>query len=391
VTANAKIAVVVGTRPEAIKLAPLVRALRAEPGLEPVLVSTGQHRQMLDQALGVFGLSPDVELGVMSAGQTLEDVTSRALEGMRGFLRAHRPAWVVVQGDTTTAFAAALAAFYARVPVAHVEAGLRSGNRHSPFPEEVNRRLVDQLSEELYAPTSTSRALLLAEGFDPARVHVTGNTVVDALLATRDLLRTRNVALLGVPPELAAAGRLVLVTAHRRESFGPGLEAICRALVRIARAAPDVRIVYPVHLNPNVDGPVRRILGEEPRITLLPPVDYLGFVALLDRAHLVLTDSGGVQEEAPTFAKPILVMREVTERPEGIAAGVAKLVGTDEQRIAEETIRLLEDPAAYRAMATGSNPYGDGHASERIARRLAELAAPRAQGPELAASGEARA
>jgi UDP-N-acetylglucosamine 2-epimerase (non-hydrolysing) len=370
------VAVVVGTRPEAIKLAPLVRAIRAERGLEPVLVSTGQHRQMLDQALGVFGLCPDVELGVMSAGQTLEDVTARALEGMRRFLAASRPAWVVVQGDTTTAFAAALAAFYARVPVAHVEAGLRSGNRASPFPEELNRRLVDQLSEELYAPTATARELLLREGFEPWRVHVTGNTVVDALLWTREVLRTRNVALLGIPPEVGA-GRTILVTAHRRESFGPGLEAICRALVRIARAAPDVRIVYPVHLNPNVDGPVRRILGGEPRIALLPPLDYLGFVALLDRAHLVLTDSGGVQEEAPTFGKPILVMREVTERPEGIVAGVAKLVGTDEERIVEEALRLLRDAEAYRAMATGSNPYGDGHASERIARRLAELTAPR--------------
>lgn len=387
-TARAEVAVVVGTRPEAIKLAPLVRALAEERGLAPVLVSTGQHRQMLDQALGVFGLSPDVELGVMTAGQTLEDVTSRALEGMRVFLRERRPAWVVVQGDTTTAFAAALAAFYARIPVAHVEAGLRSGNRASPFPEEVNRRLVDQLSDELYAPTATARELLLREGFEPSRVHVTGNTVVDALLWTRQVLRTRNVALPGVPPRVEGE-RVVLVTAHRRESFGPGVEAICRALVRIARDAPDVRIVYPVHLNPNVDGPVRRILGAEPRISLLPPLDYLGFVALLDRAHLVLTDSGGVQEEAPTFGKPILVMREVTERPEGLVAGVAKLVGTDEEQIAGEALRLLRDPEAYRAMAAGTNPYGDGHAAERIARRLAELSAPRFARRPAPAQGEA--
>jgi UDP-N-acetylglucosamine 2-epimerase (non-hydrolysing) len=373
---NARIAVVVGTRPEAIKLAPLVRALRGARGLEPVLVSTGQHRQMLDQALRVFGLAPDVELAVMTPGQTLESVTSRTLEGMRSYLAAERPARVVVQGDTTTAFAAALAAFYAKVPVAHVEAGLRSGERLSPFPEELNRRLVDQLSDELFAPTADARGLLLREGFDPATVHRTGNTVVDALLWAREILRTRNVAVAGLPREALAGKRLVLVTAHRRESFGPGVEAICRALVRIARAVPDAVVVYPVHLNPNVDGPVRRILGAEPRITLLPPLDYLSFVALLDACRIVLTDSGGVQEEAPTFGKPILVMREVTERPEGIAAGVAKLVGTDEVRIAEEAIRLLLDEAAYREMATGQNPYGDGKASERIARILEERVAP---------------
>lgn len=367
---TAKIALVVGTRPEAIKLAPLVRALRDTPGLEPVLVSTGQHRQMLDQTLRVFGLAPDVELGVMTPGQTLEAVTARTLEGMRAYLAQARPARVVVQGDTTTAFAAALAAFYARVPVAHVEAGLRSGDRDSPFPEEVNRMLVDRLSDELFAPTATARQLLLREGFAPESVHETGNTVVDALLWAREILRTRNVAVAG--PPRAPGKRLVLVTAHRRESFGPGVESICRAVLRIARARPDVTVVYPVHLNPNVDGPVRRLLGGEPRVTLLPPVDYLSFVALLDACELVLTDSGGVQEEAPTFGKPILVMRDVTERPEGVAAGVAKLVGTDERRIAEEAVRLLEDEGAYRAMATGVNPYGDGTAARRIAARLGE-------------------
>jgi UDP-N-acetylglucosamine 2-epimerase (non-hydrolysing) len=387
VNAKPQVAVVVGTRPEAIKLAPVVKAIRREATLAPILVSTGQHRQMLDQALSVFGLAPDVELGLMTQGQTLEGVTSRALEGMRDFLAAARPAWVVVQGDTTTAFAAALAAFYAKVPVAHVEAGLRSGDRHSPFPEEVNRRLVDQLSEELYAPTETARELLLREGFDARRVHVTGNTVVDALLATRERLRERNVAL-PLPLPDAAGRRTVLVTAHRRESFGPGLEAICHALVRIARAVPDVQVVYPVHLNPNVDGPVRRILGREPRVVLLPPLDYVAFVALLDRAALVLTDSGGVQEEAPTFAKPILVMRDVTERPEGILAGVARLVGTSEVRIADEAIRLLTDGAAYRAMATGLNPYGDGRASDRIAARLAALARPARDGRAAAGIAE---
>lgn len=376
---NEKIALVVGTRPEAIKLAPLVRALRAVPGVEPVLVSTGQHRQMLDQALRVFGLAPDVDLGVMTPGQTLEELTARTVEGMRGWLARTRPVRVVVQGDTTTAFAAALAAFYARIPVAHVEAGLRSGDRDAPFPEEVNRRLVDQLSDELFAPTATARQLLLREGFDPGTVHETGNTVVDALLWAREILRTRNAAVAGPTRAELGGRRLVLVTAHRRESFGPGVESICRALVRIVRTVPDVEVVYPVHLNPNVDGPVRRILGGEPRIRLLPPVDYLSFVALLDACHLVLTDSGGVQEEAPTFKKPILVMREVTERPEGVAAGVAKLVGTEEARIAAEAVRLLEDEAAWRAMATGANPYGDGAAARRIALRLQGDAASRSR------------
>lgn len=376
---NAKIALVVGTRPEAIKLAPLVRALREAPGAEPVLVSTGQHRQMLDQALRVFGLAPDVDLGVMTPGQTLEALTARTVEGMRDWLASARPARVVVQGDTTTAFAAALAAFYARIPVAHVEAGLRSGDRGAPFPEEVNRRLVDQLSDQLFAPTANARRLLLREGFDPGSVHETGNTVVDALLWAREILRTRNVAVSGPTRAELGSRRLVLVTAHRRESFGPGVESICRAVVRIVRAVPDAEVVYPVHLNPNVDGPVRRILGGEPRIRLLPPVDYLSFVALLDACRLVLTDSGGVQEEAPTFGKPILVMREVTERPEGVAAGVAKLVGTDEARIAAEAVRLLEDEAAWRAMATGANPYGDGAAAVRIARRLQDDAARRSR------------
>lgn len=376
---NAKIALVVGTRPEAIKLAPLVRALRDAPGVEPVLVSTGQHRQMLDQALRVFGLAPDIDLGVMTPGQTLEALTARTVEGMHEWLARARPVRVVVQGDTTTAFAAALAAFYARIPVAHVEAGLRSGDRDAPFPEEVNRRLVDQLSDRLFAPTANARRLLLREGFDPGIVEETGNTVVDALLWAREILRTRNVAVAGPTRAELGSRRLVLVTAHRRESFGPGVESICRAVVRIVRAVPDVEVVYPVHLNPNVDGPVRRILGSEPRIRLLPPVDYLSFVALLDACRLVLTDSGGVQEEAPTFGKPILVMREVTERPEGVAAGVAKLVGTDEERIAAEAIRLLEDEAAWRAMATGANPYGDGTAARRIARRLQGDAARRSR------------
>jgi UDP-N-acetylglucosamine 2-epimerase (non-hydrolysing) len=370
VTGLPRAAIVMGTRPEAIKLAPVVRALRERGRMEPILVSTGQHRQMLDQALEVFGLRPDVDLGVMKPGQTLHDVTARTLDGMRRVLRDYRPEWVVVQGDTTTAFAAALAAFYDKLPVAHVEAGLRSGDRYSPFPEEINRRLVDQLSEILFAPTDSARELLSREGYAAEMLHVTGNTVVDALLAVRAVVRRKRTCIPGLPARATRGKRLILVTAHRRESFGPGVEAICRALLRIRAAHPDVCIVYPVHLNPNVDEPVRRMLAADGGIVLLPPVSYLEFVALLDRAHFVLTDSGGVQEEAPTFGKPLLVMRDVTERPEGIAAGVARLVGTSEDRIYLEATRLLSDPAHYASMSTGNNPYGDGKASLRIAALL---------------------
>jgi UDP-N-acetylglucosamine 2-epimerase (non-hydrolysing) len=368
----ARIAVVAGTRPEVIKLVPLVQALRNTPGVEPLFISSGQHRQMLDQALAVFGETPDLDLQVMSPTQTLHEVTTRTITGMREVLDREKPAWVVVQGDTTTAFAAALAGFYSRIPVAHVEAGLRSGNRHAPFPEEVNRRMVDQLSEALFAPTEEAAGLLRAEGFAPNTIHVTGNTVVDALLSVRDRLRRAPITVPGLDERVLAGRRMLLVTAHRRESFGDAFRDMCLALRRIVDESPDTCVVYPVHLNPNVAGPARALLGGHGRIMLLDPVGYAEFVTLLDRSHLVLTDSGGVQEEAPTFAKPILVMRDVTERPEGIAAGVARLVGTSGERIHAEAMRLLCDQTAYQAMATGHNPYGDGHASERIARFLAD-------------------
>lgn len=365
-----RVAVVVGTRPEVIKLAPVVRALRERGKLEPVLISTGQHRQMLDQALGVFGLRPDIDLAVMSQGQTLHDITGRTLAGMRGVLHELQPSWMIVQGDTTTAFAAALAAFYDKIPVAHVEAGLRSGQRYSPFPEEINRRLVDQLSSVLFAPTESARQLLLKEGLPAAAIHMTGNTVVDALLSAREIVRRRGVSINGLSDAALRGRRMILVTAHRRESFGSGFEQMCRAMLRIVAEHPDVCIVYPVHLNPNVEGPVRRILGSSSSVMLLPPVSYLEFVALMDRAHFILTDSGGVQEEAPSFRKPVLVMRDVTERPEGIEAGVARLVGTSERRISEEASRLLCDPKHYASMASGLNPYGDGTAGARIAKTL---------------------
>jgi UDP-N-acetylglucosamine 2-epimerase (non-hydrolysing) len=365
-----RVAVVVGTRPEAIKLAPVVLALRQSHELAPVVISTGQHRTMLDQALEVFGIAPDIDLGLMAPGQTLEELTARALVKMKEALAAVAPSWVVVQGDTTTALAAAMAAFYARVPIAHVEAGLRSGDLSSPFPEEMNRRMIDQIADLLLAPTRGAADHLMGEGFAPQRIHVTGNTVVDALCAVRDRIRLRALAIPGLPEEKAAGKRIVLVTAHRRESFGGPLVEMLKALRQIARDNPDVLLVYPVHLNPNVDGPARTILGGEDRIVLLPPLGYVEFVALLERSSLVLTDSGGVQEEAPTFGIPILVMRDNTERPEGIAAGVARLVGTSGANIVREASRLIADTAAYRQMASAANPYGDGQAARRIVRLL---------------------
>jgi UDP-N-acetylglucosamine 2-epimerase len=366
---RAPVAIVIGTRPEVIKMAPIVQALHASPLLAPWLISTGQHREMLDQSLAVFGIAADVDLGVMAPHQNLSELTARTLAGMRGELERVKPSCVVVQGDTTTALAAALAAFYARIPVAHVEAGLRSGQHWSPYPEEINRRVIDQISELLFAPTRGAAARLVDEGFASDRVRITGNTVVDALLAIRDRLRVDPVAIPGLGTALHGR-RLVLVTAHRRESFGEPLIAMCEALRRLADDHPDIAIVYPVHLNPNVSVPVRRLLADHGRIVLLPPLDYLQFVSLLARAHLVLTDSGGVQEEAPTFGKPVLVLREVTERPEGIAAGVARLVGTAAKDIVREATRLLRDPAAYRAMAAAVNPYGDGTAGRQIVEHL---------------------
>jgi UDP-N-acetylglucosamine 2-epimerase (non-hydrolysing) len=367
------VAVVMGTRPEGIKLAPVVlELLRASP-VPPLLVATGQHREMLAQALSLFGLTPEIDLSVMTPGQTLNEIASRILTRMRDVLRERRPSCVVVQGDTTTAFAAALAAFYEQIPVAHVEAGLRSGHRYAPFPEEMNRRLVDQLSTVLFAPTARARALLLGEGFAPRDVHVTGNTVVDALLAARAAIRRAPPAIDGLHPGAIEGKRLILVTAHRRESFGAPMRAMCRAMLRIVQAEPDTCIVFPVHMNPNVVDPVYATLAGHPRVALVRPLSYVQFVALLDRAHLVLTDSGGVQEEAPTFAKPVLVMREVTERPEGIEAGVAKLVGTSEWDIAEATVDLLRDRTKYSAMTSGVNPYGDGHAARRIVQVLQVL------------------
>lgn len=368
----ATVAVVFGTRPEAIKMAPVVRALREVPELRTVVCTTGQHRQMLDQILGTFAITPDVDLDVMEPGQTLAGLTARAVTRLDRFLADRRPDLLLVQGDTTTAFAAALTAFYHRVPVGHVEAGLRTGDLHSPWPEEANRVLVTRLAALHFAPTAAARDNLLREGVPAGRVHLTGNTVIDALLYTVRQVEENPHAIPGLPAAFAAE-RLVLITGHRRENFGPGFESICRAIGELARRFPDTHFVYPVHLNPNVREPVDRLLrpAELPNVHLIEPLGYREFIALFRRATLVLSDSGGVQEEAPTLGKPVLLMRDTTERPEAVAAGAVRLVGTDFDRIVAETSILLTDPAAYRSMTGVANPYGDGLASERIAQACA--------------------
>lgn len=366
-----KVMVVFGTRPEAIKLAPVVHALRRSSTLRPYVCVTGQHRQMLDQMLQFFSIQPDHDLAVMRPNQDLYGLTARLIESMQPVLIEQRPDAILVQGDTTTAFAAALAGFYLRVPTGHVEAGLRTNDLYNPFPEEMNRRLVSQIAAWHYAPTALARQNLLREAVPEERVLVTGNTIVDAVT---DLLQRLDREPPPLPPSLSAqafAGkRLIAVTGHRRESFGDGMRNICRALRTLADRFEDVVIVYPVHLNPNVQQPVREILGDHPRVLLTEPMDYLPFVALLRQAYLILTDSGGVQEEAPSLRVPVLVMRETTERPEGVDAGVAQLVGTQSEPIIAAATRLLTDRAAYERMVTATNPYGDGHAADAIVKHL---------------------
>ncbi len=370
------VAVVFGTRPEAIKMAPVVRALRADSRLRTLVCVTGQHRQMLDQVLATFAVTPDADLDVMEPGQTLAGLTARAVTRLDHFLADRRPDLVLVQGDTTTAFCSALAAFYHRVPVGHVEAGLRTGDLRSPWPEEANRRLVTRLADLHFAPTAAARDNLLREGVPADRIHLTGNPVVDALLFAVADVEQNPPTIPGLPAGLMdGPERLVLITGHRRENFGPSFEAICRAVAELARRFPAVHFVYPVHLNPNVRDPVNRVLrpAELHNVHLLDPLPYREFIAAFRRATVVLSDSGGVQEEAPTLGKPVLLMRDTTERPEAVAAGVVKLVGADFDRIVSETERLLTDPAAYRAMTGAANPYGDGHASERIAAACADF------------------
>lgn len=368
-----KVAVAFGTRPEAIKLAPVIKALRAVPGLECQVVLTGQHRELLDQALAVFGLRGDRDLGVMRPRQTLAELNSRLIAAMDEWLAASPPDVLIVQGDTTSTFVSALAGFYRGVPVAHVEAGLRTDNPLSPFPEEMNRRLVSQVATWHFAPTAQAHARLLAEGIEPSRVSVTGNTVVDALLAIRESDAFRQAPL---PVDLRSGERLVLVTMHRRESW-PDVTRVCAAIAKVVSTRPSTRVVFPVHPNPAVQEPVYRALGNIAQVTLLPPMDYVAFVKTMAASHFVMTDSGGVQEEAPAFGKPVLVLRENTERMEAVDAGVARLVGTSTNAIVNSMLTLLDDEAAWSEMSRAVSPFGDGHAADRIVSTMVNVSADR--------------
>lgn len=368
-----KVLTVFGTRPEAIKMAPLVRALAAHPGIDSQVCVTAQHRQMLDQVLALFAIKPDFDLDIMRPGQNLYSITNDILQRIAGVLEAARPDCVLVHGDTSTTFCTALAAFYQRIKVGHVEAGLRTGNLMSPWPEEGNRRLTGVLADLHFAPTAASQDNLLAENISPSSIVVTGNTVIDALIAVQHKLADspqlyRELA--SRFPFLRAGARMVLVTGHRRENFGGGFERICTALGELARKYPEVDFVYPVHLNPNVQEPVKRLLSGLPNVHLIEPQDYLPFVFLMTRSCLILTDSGGIQEEAPSLGKPVLVMRDTTERPEAVAAGTVRLVGTEVERIVRNVTLLLEDSTAYQTMSVAHNPYGDGKASGRIVQAL---------------------
>lgn len=362
-----RIGVVFGTRPEAIKMAPVISELKARPKeFEPFLISTAQHRSMLDQVLHVFDISPDVDLDVMQPNQTLSTLTCRVLQKMDSVLEENALDCLLVQGDTTTAFAAALAAFYRKLPVAHVEAGLRSRDVFNPFPEEANRRLAGVVTALHFAPTSIARENLLGEGVAADQIVTTGNTVVDAVRMLVEMNVTDQ-----IPPGVPQDGsRMLLITSHRRESWGTDLENICDAIDEIVNRFPNVRAVYPVHMNPNVRSTVMARLGNLDRVHLIEPVDYFGFLSLLRRCYLVLTDSGGVQEEAPTFGKPVLVLRKVTERPEASMMGLARIVGTSCEAIVREASDILSSSVVYRTMSEGQNPYGDGRAAQRIADAL---------------------
>ena len=350
-----KVCVIFGTRPEAIKLCPVVLALKRNPAFDCRVCVTGQHREMLQQVLDVFGVVPDEDLALMQPNQALGGLTSRAIAAIDNYLAKEKPDIVMVQGDTTTVLAGALAAFYHHIPVAHVEAGLRTWNMESPWPEEANRVLTTRLAKWHFCPTENNKANLLKEGVPERDIYVTGNTVIDALMIAKEKVGN-----------LADGKRRVLITGHRRENFGSGFEHICMAIRRLATEFADVEFTYPVHLNPNVQEPVRRLLDGLSNVSLIAPQPYLPFVELMKNAYLILTDSGGVQEEAPSLGKPVLVMRDTTERPEAVAAGAVKLVGTDAENIYRETKALLTDRNAYDRMASAVNPYGDGHAVSRI-------------------------
>jgi len=370
-----KVLTVFGTRPEAIKMAPLALQLAEDDRFEAKVCVTAQHREMLDQVLALFELTPEYDLNIMKPGQDLNDVTCGILQGLKSVLEEFKPDIVLVHGDTATTFATTLACYYQQIPVGHVEAGLRTGNLYSPWPEEGNRKLTGALAAVHFAPTNTSKQNLLEEGIDPATIHVTGNTVIDALLEV--VAKLKNQPELAAEqakrfPMLDASKKLILVTGHRRESFGGGFERICQALAETAKAHPETQILYPVHLNPNVREPVNRLLADVDNVHLVEPQDYLPFVYLMNQAHIILTDSGGIQEEAPSLGKPVLVMRDTTERPEAVEAGTVKLVGTNVAAITRALKTLLTDEQAYNAMSYAHNPYGDGNACQRIRDILAK-------------------
>ena len=371
-----RVLIVFGTRPEAIKMAPLALALAADARFDAKVCVTGQHREMLDQVLDLFAIKPAFDLNIMKPGQDLTDVTTAILQGMKGVFSQFKPDIVLVHGDTATTFATSLAAYYQQIPVAHVEAGLRTGNLYSPWPEEGNRKLTGALAALHFAPTETSSQNLQREGVSASNIVVTGNTVIDALLEVVNKLSHDTTLQQRFRQQfefLAPERRIVLVTGHRRESFGNGFERICQALADTAQAFPDVDIVYPVHLNPNVREPVNRLLDGIDNVYLIEPLDYLPFVYLMNRSHIILTDSGGIQEEAPSLGKPVLVMRDTTERPEAVEAGTVKLIGTEVAAITQHLHELLTDPAAYERMRFAHNPYGDGQACQRIVQALAQL------------------
>ncbi|HIF9202274.1 TPA: non-hydrolyzing UDP-N-acetylglucosamine 2-epimerase [Photobacterium damselae] len=368
-----RILTVFGTRPEAIKMAPLVHALAKDERFDAKVCVTAQHREMLDQVLELFEITPDYDLNLMKAGQTLNDVTARILLELKPVLQEFKPDVVLVHGDTATTFAASLAAYYEQIAVGHVEAGLRTGNIYSPWPEEANRKLTGALTKYHFAPTETSKANLLKENYSEDNIFVTGNTVIDTLLMVKEKIEKDTdlkATLEYIFPFLDNNKKMILVTGHRRESFGGGFERICQALAITAKENPDVQIVYPMHLNPNVREPVNRILSGINNIYLIEPQQYLPFIYLMDRSNIILTDSGGIQEEAPSLGKPVLVMRDTTERPEALEAGTVKLVGTDTDRICAELKKLLNDNDAYESMSIAHNPYGDGNACLRILNNL---------------------
>ena len=361
-----------GTRPEAIKMGPVVKAIEACPNLESIVCVTAQHREMLDQVLDVFDITPDYDLDIMKSKQSLTDITRRALKGLEEVIKEVKPNIVLVHGDTTTTFVGALAAFYQQVSVGHVEAGLRTFNKYEPFPEEMNRKLTGVLTDLHFAPTTTAEKHLLDEGVNPEQIFVTGNTVIDALLTVVEKVHQDKKLRLSFEDRfsfLNADKKLLLVTGHRRENFGEGFQNICQAITEMA-ADSQLEIVYPVHLNPNVQGPVYSLLADLDNVHLIEPLDYLPFVYLMDRSHIILTDSGGIQEEAPSLGKPVLVMRDTTERPEAVDEGTVRLVGTNTNNIVSETRRLLNSEQDYQTMSRAHNPYGDGHAAGRVVEAI---------------------